>query len=68
MPVELGVDQHPALFARIPVLAHPVIDVLARLKVVGEADACARRDALPAQDRDEERGEVATDADDAAIR
>ena len=46
--VELGVDQHPALRALVPVFGHPMVDELALLEVGAEAAAGPRR-ARPAR-------------------
>ena len=42
--IELGVDQHPALLALVPVFRDPVVDELALLEVGAEAAARPRGD------------------------
>ena len=66
--VELRVDLHPSRCAAVPVLAHPVVHVLAGLEVRREAAAGARRHALLTQERAQHRREVAADPDDALVR
>lgn len=62
--IKLGVDEHPAPLVLTPDFRHPVILALARREVRAEAAARASRDALVAQQGDEQYGEVAAVAED----
>src|SRR5690606_4451465 len=58
------VDEHPAPLVLTPDFRYPVILALARCEVRAEAAACAGRDALIAQQGDEQYGKVAAVAED----
>ena len=66
--VDLRIDQNPPLLLFIPILRHPMVEVLARFEVVREAAARTGEHLLTARDRDEQRREVSAHTDHAAVR
>jgi hypothetical protein len=63
--VHLWIYQHLTSLVGIPILADPVIEMLARLEVVGEPATRSGRNALAPDQGDEQCRKVAAGADNA---